>query len=325
MIAYRFRYKLGGRSFLEGWVQFIFWLLQPHLALLSCRRSVVLFFLQFRRILCWDFGPFWGEGLDDIISVFLGDDLLALLADLLGHLSSTLQQPVKGLLNSSSWNLHQFCNNKQCTFGILDLLIFGAVDFGLDVIGVLPSLVQNWGEDLVSILWTDLEHLTGSILQGLPPFLGLRLQLGRLSGFYLRIQVISCLLDPSLEIPAHGGEDIIEELARSSDDLLDVIRKVNLLLLQIRVMLLNTRPDLSFLDCCRVNDQPCSVRDDLFKIGDWGGVSEQRNGRESVLKMREDIGNGVLVDHLNEVDVLMDAVIETANIDEIGRVGPAAV
>lgn len=41
--------------------------------------------------------------------------------------------------------------------------------------------------------------------------------------------------------------------------------------------------------------------------------------------MWEDIGNGVLVDHLNEVDVLMDAVIETANIDEIGGVGSAAV
>lgn len=149
--------------------------------------------------------------------------------------------------------------------------------------------------------------------------------MGRLSGFYLRIQVISCLLDSSLEIPTHGGEDIIEELARSSDDLLDVIRKVNLLLLQIRVMLLNTRPDLSFLHGRRVNDQPRSVRDDLFKIGDGWGVSEQRNGRESVLKMREDIGNGVLVDHLNEVDVLMDAVVETADIDEIGGVGSAAV
>lgn len=41
--------------------------------------------------------------------------------------------------------------------------------------------------------------------------------------------------------------------------------------------------------------------------------------------MREDIGNGVLVDHLNEVDVLMDAVVETADIDEVSRVGSAAV
>lgn len=90
-------------------------------------------------------------------------------------------------------------------------------------------------------------------------------------------------------------------------------------------MLLNARPDLPFLHGSRVNDQPCSIRDDLLKIGDGGRVSEQRNSRESVLKMREDIGNGVLVDHLNEVDVLMDAVIETANVDEVSGVGSAAV
>lgn len=62
----------------------------------------MLFFFVFRRMLGWDFSPFGSEGLDDIVSVFLGNDLLALLADLLGHLSSALQQPVKGLLNSPS-------------------------------------------------------------------------------------------------------------------------------------------------------------------------------------------------------------------------------
>lgn len=41
--------------------------------------------------------------------------------------------------------------------------------------------------------------------------------------------------------------------------------------------------------------------------------------------MGEDVGNGVLVDYLNEVDVLMNAVVKTADIDEVGGVGPAAV
>lgn len=126
--------------------------------------------------------------------------------------------------------MYQFYHNKQCTFGILDLFILGAVDFGLDVVGVLPSLVQNWGENLVCIFSTDLEHLASSILQGLPPSLRLRLQVGWLTGFDLRVQVISCLFDPSLEVPTHGSEDVIEELAGSSDDLFDVIRVVNLLL-----------------------------------------------------------------------------------------------
>ena len=90
-------------------------------------------------------------------------------------------------------------------------------------------------------------------------------------------------------------------------------------------MLLNARPYLAFLHGCRENDQPGSVGDDFLEIGDGGGVSEQRDSREPILEMREDIGNGVLVDYLNEVDVLMYSVVETANIDEVGGVGPAAV
>ena len=41
--------------------------------------------------------------------------------------------------------------------------------------------------------------------------------------------------------------------------------------------------------------------------------------------MGEDIGDGVLVDYLNEVDVLVDAVVEAADVDEVGGVGPSAV
>lgn len=58
-----------------------------------------LLFIEFRRVLSRDFGPLGSEGLDHLVSVFLCDDLLALLTDLLGHLSPALQQPVEGLLN----------------------------------------------------------------------------------------------------------------------------------------------------------------------------------------------------------------------------------
>lgn len=191
----------------------------------------MLFFLELWPILSGDFSPFGSKRLDNIISVFFCDDLLALLPDLLGHLSSALQQSVEGLLNGSSRHLHQLYITNSVTFGVFDLLILGAVDLCLDVIGVLPSLVQNWCKNLVGVLSAHLEHLRGSILQGFPPLLGFRLQLGGLSRLDLGVQVISCFFDASLEVPSNCSEYVIEELAGSGDDLLDVIRIVNLLLL----------------------------------------------------------------------------------------------
>lgn len=90
-------------------------------------------------------------------------------------------------------------------------------------------------------------------------------------------------------------------------------------------MLLNGSPDLAFLHSSWIDDQPGSVGDDFLEVGDGWRIGEEGDGGESVLEMGEDIGNGVLVYYLNEVDVLMNAVVETANVDEVGGVGSTAV
>lgn len=44
---------------------------------------------------------------------------------------------------------------------------------------------------------------------------------------------------------------------------------------------------------------------------------EQRNGTESTFEVRKNIGNSILIVDLDKIDVLMDAVVEAADIDEI--------
>lgn len=119
-----------------------------------------------------------------------------------------------------------------------------------------------------------MEHLRRAILERLPSFLGLGLEVRGLSGLNLRVEIIASLFHSGFEIPAHGGEDVIEELAGSSDDLLDVVRIVDLLLLEVRVVLLDTGPDFAFLHGGGVDDQPGGVGDDFLKVGDGGRVCE---------------------------------------------------
>lgn len=75
-----------------------------------------------------------------------------------------------------------------------------------NLIGVLLGLGDNWSHDLISILRTHFEEVISSILQLLPSFLGLWLQLSILSLLNLVIDVIPHFLHPSLQQPSKSSK-----------------------------------------------------------------------------------------------------------------------
>ena len=86
-------------------------------------------------------------------------------------------------------------------------------------------------------------------------------------------------------------------------------------------MLLNCLFDLSsFISSLKlaIVDQLSSIRENLIQIMDFWRSYEQRNGTESTFEVRKNIGNSIFIVDLDKIDVLVDAVVEAADIDEIG-------
>lgn len=94
--------------------------------------------------------------------------------------------------------------------------------------------------------------------------------MGRLALLDLLVEVISSLLHSSLKVPAYSGEDGVEKFAGSSNGLLDAIRIVNLLLLQIRTVLLYGVLDLWLLDGFGIWHQSSCICQNLLKITESG-------------------------------------------------------
>jgi hypothetical protein len=148
---------------------------------------------------------------------------------------------------------------------------------------------------------------------------------GRFAGFNLCIQVVSGLLDARPQIPADGGEDRVEKLARSSDGLLDIVRVVDLLFLQTGTVLLDGLLYLQLLHRLSVRHKTGSIRKDLLEVGEGRRVGKQRDGTEAILEVREDERNGAFVVDTDKIDALVNAVVETADVEKVSWPGVARV
>ena len=144
--------------------------------------------------------------------------------------------------------------------------------------------------------------------------------MGRFSLINFLIYIVTCFLDSGFDICTNSGKDGIEEFTWCSDCFFDVVRVIDLFLVEVRIMLLNCLFYLKgFISSLKLTivDQFSSIRKNLIQIMDSRWSCEQRNSTESTFEMRKDIGNRIFIVYLNKIDMLMYAIVETADIDEI--------
>lgn len=134
------------------------------------------------------------------------------------------------------------------------------------------------------------------------------------------VYVVTCFLNSRFNECTNCGKDGIEELPWCSDCFLDVIRVVDLFGVKLRIMLLNGLLDLNgHISSLKFNiiDELGSIRENLIQIMDFWWGCEYWDGTESSLKMGKDIRNSIFIDDLDEIAMLVDAIVKAADIDEI--------
>lgn len=216
-------------------------------------------------------------------------------------------------------------HNLTLTLRVLDSSVFRSIDLSLQVSSILFGLFDDWSQELISKIGAYLDNLAGAVFESLPLLLGLGLDVGGLALLDLCVEVVACLLDAGAQVPAHCGEDRVEKLAGSGDGFLDVVGEVDLLFLEAGTVLLNGRPHFGLLHRLGVGHQPCGVRKDLLEVGERGRVGEEGDGAEPILEVREDEGDGALVVDAHKIDALVDAVVEAADVEEVGGARTAGV
>lgn len=204
------------------------------------------------------------------------------------------------------------------TSEVFERLVFGGVDFPLEIIGVLLGLGHHGIEDPTCVFGADADDATGALLELVPPFLG---GLGELCGLLtlgnLGVEVVTALLDPGLEVAPNQGESLVQGTACPRDELFNVVGVVDLFLLQFGVVCVDE--GLEFGDGLGLEgvEEVGDLGEDGVEGGNNFGEGREGDGAESVFEVGEDVGDGVGVVDLDEVDVGLDAVIEGVEVDEV--------
>lgn len=130
-------------------------------------------------------------------------------------------------------------NNFKITFEVFYGLIFGMIDFFLQIVSVLFSFGHDWVEYFACVFWAHIDDAAGAFLKFLPSFLGGVWKLGGFSFCDFAIDIVSCFCDSSFEIAAYRCEGLVKEMACFCDIFFDVVRIVDLVLLELGVVQIN--------------------------------------------------------------------------------------
>ena len=141
--------------------------------------------------------------------------------------------------------------------------------------------------------------------------------MGGLAFWYFAFNEPSCFFDSRLQVASGGREKFVQEIPCVSDELFDFIRVVNLLSLDVGVVLEHKSLNLGILEGGFQIIEVGNPGKKLIECFGKGRVSGQRNGWESVFEMREDVRDGVGVDHPDKEGVGLNAVVEAVQVDKM--------
>lgn len=87
-----------------------------------------------------------------------------------------------------------------------------------------------------------------------------------------------------------------------------------------RVMHINSIFYIRTCISCSNIQQLCRITQYLIKTMNLWSIMKQGDGAETVFKVRKHISKGILVSYFDEINVRMDAIVETTQVYEINRI-----